>query len=67
MTKQDIVWTNREFSDGRSLVFIVGQQGVYDLDSDALGKIIKNNIILHESILKQWNKLNDLRNEVLDG
>jgi hypothetical protein len=67
MTKQELVWTSREFSDGRSLIFITGQQGVYDLDSDALGSIIKNKIILHERILKQWHKLNDLRNEVLDG
>lgn len=67
MTKQELVWTSREFSDGRSLIFITGQQGVYDLDSDALGNIIKNKIILHERILKQWYKLNDLRNEVLDG
>lgn len=67
VTRQEIVWTSREFTDGKTLIFLVGQQGVYDLESDTLNKIINDKIRQCEAVLEQWNILKNMREEALNA
>lgn len=57
---RDNLWNIREFADGSKVVFIVGKQGVYDLHSNSLERIVQDKIEEAARDLDVWNELREL-------
>lgn len=57
---RDNLWNVREFADGSKVVFIIGKQGVYDLHSPALERIVQDKIEETSRDLDVWNELREL-------
>ena len=63
------LWQRRTFWDGKEAVFVQnnGSMSCFDLDSDELGSIIAREVDRCSSQIEQWQELQSIREEFING